>query len=980
MPDARALHRHLSRACRFASGLLAAIAGVMAAPCPACAGEAKVDFNREVRPVLSEYCFACHGPDQEQRKRVKTDLRLDTRAGLAAKLDDIVPVVAGDPAHSAVYQRLCASDLDDRMPPEKTGKRPSAAQVATIKRWIEQGATWEQHWAFVPPARAAAPAVAEVGWPVNDIDRFVLARLEREVLRHAVAATRATLLRRVSLDLTGLPPTPAEVESFAADASPQAYERVVDRLLASPHYGERLAMAWLDGARYADSNGYQADHERAMWRWRDWVIDACNSNMPFDQFTVEQLAGDLLPSATDGQRIATGFNRNHRINTEGGIIPEEWLVETVIDRVDTTGQVWLGLTLGCARCHDHKYDPISQRDFYRLFAYYNRVPEPGMGKEVLAGTPPTMQAPTPEQRTRLATLVAAAVAAQRHAATFASPWQALPISAAKAGKDTRLTKQKDGSVLATKPAEHDTFTVQVTAPAGRLHALRIEALTDPGLPGMGPGTGGDGGFAISAISLAWAGPGGEQAVPITVASLDGVAPASGKEGQASAAWTLAKGGAAHQLVVTPVAPLDLPAGTTLTLTLGFAGKEARRLLGHFRLGFSPSAAFVAPPDQVAAEHELAAAEAARDAYDTALPTVMVMEDMPKPRPTWILQRGQYDKHGDAVEPGTPAAFAPLPPGAPANRLGLARWITDPGNPLTARVAVNRMWERLFGTGLVKSSDNFGAQGDLPSHPELLDWLAIEFVRLKWDMKAMVKIMVMSATYRQASVIDPAQAAADPENRLLAHGPRFRLQAETIRDQALAVAGLLTERVGGPSVRPYQPPGIWDELSNYGNLHNYQHATGPDLYQRSLYTIWKRTTPPPDMVLFDMPSREYCQVRRARTDTPLQALALLNDETFVEAARVLGGLMLGAGGTSSDTRLAYGFRRALARAPSDQELAILRAGFARRLARFRADPAAAQRLVAQGATPADPGQDPVELAAYATVASTILNLDETITKE
>ena len=977
----RALHAALS---------VAILALVMIRVDTLTAADAAVDFNRAVRPILSEYCFACHGPDEEQRRKVKSKLRLDTKEGLFTRLGDIVPVIAGDAPHSEVLRRLTTSDDDDRMPPAKTGKRPTAEQIALIRRWIDQGAHWEQHWAFVAPRRPVPPVVAEAGWPRNDIDRFVLARLEREGVHHAPEAPSATLIRRLSLDIIGLPPSPAEVDAVLADPSPQAYEHLVDRLLASPHYGERMAMAWMDGARYADSNGYQADHERSMWRWRDWLIDAFNHNQPFDRFTIEQLAGDLLPHATPEQRIATGFCRNHRINTEGGIIAEEWHVETVIDRVDTTGQVWLGLTLGCARCHDHKYDPISQKDFYRLFAFYNNVPEPGVGREELAGTPPFMKAPTAAQATRLGEFDAAVAQARAHllecqshapadaASKPRSTWTPLLPQTASTASGTTLSIQADGALLASTPAEKEVYTIRAPITLTHLAGVRLEALPHDSLPGKGAGFGKNGNFALSEITVSLITPSGTEVLTATSASADyaedGWPAANAVDGKDATAWSvLPQAGKRHELVLL-ISTVAVPAGAEVEVRLSFASPRAKHLLGHLRLAIDEDAPLVA------AERDLAQAERARDGFEQSLPTVMVMEEMPKPRPAYVLMRGLYDHHGDEVSPGTPSAFPPLPAGAPANRLGLALWITDPANPLTARVAVNRMWERLFGVGLVKSSDNLGSQGELPSHPELLDWLATEFIRLNWDMKAMLKTMVMSATYRQDSATPAALAASDPDNRLLAHGPRFRLQAETIRDQALAVAGLLTEAIGGPSVRPYQPPGIWDELSNYGNLHNYKHDVGANLYRRSLYTIWKRTTPPPDMVLFDMPSREYCLVRRSRTDTPLQALTLLNDVTFVEAARVLAGLMMRDGGSSVESRLTYGFRRAIARLPSAEELGILREGFTRRLARFRAEPESATHLIAQGDTPADAGQDAAELAAYATVASTILNLDEAITKE
>jgi hypothetical protein len=1056
------------RLARSARVLLALIA-IAVLPGQLPGGEAPIDFNREVRPILSENCFTCHGPDEAQRKRVKTSLRLDLKEGLFAKLDDIIPVVPGDPAHSEVVKRITATDPDDHMPPEKSGKTLSAHQQEVIAAWVRQGAPWTQHWAFVAPRRPAIPPISHQAAARSDIDRLVIARLERDGLSPSPEAGRATLIRRVSLDLTGLPPTPGELAAFLADQAPDAYEQAVDRLLASPHYGERMAMSWLDGARYADSNGYQADYERFMSPWRDWVIDAFNRNLPFDRFTVEQLAGDLLPDATPATRIATGFNRNHRINTEGGVIPEEWRVETVIDRVETTGQVWLGLTIGCARCHDHKYDPISQKDFYRFFAFFNNVPEKGNGEERPVNHPPLQQVIGATEEHRLAELQHEVAQAKEQLAALEPRFQAdLP------GLEERLLASAAGGSAAQGLIGDFPLHDDVREQSGSWSAGAWKL----GPPSFGAGI--DGGAALF-----------DGSAFVEVGSGEDGPPLDRGDAFSYGAWIKRSGGgamtvlsrmddakanrgydlfvsdgriAAHLISSWPDDALKViakpllkegewthvfitydgsskAAGVKIFINGAAAGVdvEADKLKGSiavkqplrigsrqsgnrwkgqiedlriFRralapdeialLGDAPQRAIAAIPAAKRSAHQegeltaylrghggheiakadraLEEAERKEREYRDALPTVMVMAELPKPRETHVLIRGQYDHPGEMVSAGVPALFPPLPKDAPANRLGLALWITDPANPLTARVAVNRMWERLFGVGLVKTSENLGSQAEQPSHPELLDWLACELVDLHWDQKAMLKELVMSATYRQSSRIDPQQAKSDPENRLLAHGPRFRLQAEMIRDQALCIAGLLSERIGGPSVRPYQPDGIWDELSNYGNLHNYKHDQGENLYRRSLYTIWKRTTPPPDVSLFDMPSREYCVVRRSRTNTPLQALTLLNDLTFVEAARVLAERMMRDGGTTVDERIAYGFRRATARPPNTVEAKVLHDGFDRRLAHFRSAADEARKLIAVGDGKSDAALDPSELAAYATTASIILNLDETITKE
>jgi hypothetical protein len=765
-----------------------------------------VDFNRQIRPLLSENCFRCHGPDEKERK---AKLRLDRKEGLFGELrEGGKAVVPGDAAASDLLQRVTANNPSERMPPPRTNKRLSAEQVELLRRWINQGARWSEHWAFVPPVRPALPAVRDRAWPRNPIDHFILARLEREGLRPSPEADRARLLRRVTLDLTGLPPTPAEVDALLADQSPDAYERAVDRLLKSPHYGERLAVDWLDAARFADTHGYHIDSGRDMTRWREWVIDAFNRNLPFDQFTVEQLAGDLLPAATLSQKVASGFNRNHMINFEGGAIPQEYHTAYLVDRVNTTATVWLGLTIACAQCHDHKYDPVTQEDYYRLYAFFNNVPENGLDG-AKGNAAPMLKAPSRQQQEALARLDA----------------------------DIRQAEKQ--------------------------------------LPGASP--------------------------------------------QAAA-------------------------------TLKEQVKRWR---------------------------------AERAKIEAQIPNTMVMQEMPAPRDTFVLVRGQYDKKGEKVTAGVPVSLPPLPTGAPANRLGLARWLVSAEQPLTARVTVNRYWQMLFGTGLVKTPEDFGSQGDRPSHPELLDWLAVEFQASGWDVRALVRQIVTSQTYRQATVVTPELHKRDPENRLLARGPRLRLQVEFIRDQALAVSGLLNRQIGGASVSPYQPAGLWQELASRADSKNwtaqvYVQSHGKDLYRRTMYTFWKRASPPPTLVTFDAPDREVCVVRRARTNTPLQALVLMNDPTYVEAARKLAERLMREAKTT-DERITLAFRLATARPPSSTEVGVLRNVFDGQLATFRKDPQAALKLLSVGEAARDQSLAPAELAAWSMVASVILNLDETVTK-
>ena len=1013
----------------------------------------KIDYNRDIRPLLSEKCFACHGHDP---KAIQAGLRLDRRDGatklLASGQHAIVP---GSLTQSELVQRI-SSVGPIQMPPPDSHKILSSSDKATLKLWIVQGAEYKTHWAFVKPVRPPLPSVEWKSWPKNGIDYFVLAKLEVAGLKPAPEADRVTLLRRVSLDLIGTPPTPEEVDAFLADRSPNAYEKVVDRLLASPRYGEKMASSWMDESRYADSNGYQADYERYQWRWRDWVIDAFNQNMPYDEFALEQIAGDMLPDATLSQKIATGFNRNHRINTEGGVIPEEWRTETVIDRVETTSAVYLGLTMGCARCHDHKYDPIPQKDFYGFYAYFNNVPETGSGVEMPVNHPPFLKSPTTEQDRQLTALTTrltdfdARIAAKESAATPSSA-----TLTTLADTDTKLavglaahpalTSAPTGAVLTGKPvfetAAYATGTVTLDGMSSvdiseqgdfeRTQAFSYGCYLNPDNGNGSPISRMDAGNDYRGWDIYFVG--GRPSVHIIHHWPDNALKVTAKESIPNGQWShlfvtydgSGKPEGVKMYIDGRPVPLDTD-NNSLTDTIrtaksfriggrtgadGFAGKvddvrlysrvlsasdvillaqtgpirptlalapekrtpAQRKALAHYTLLASDA-------DYKRLTEDRAKTATERDTLDSAIPTTMVMEEMPKPRPCFVLLRGQYDHPGVPVTAHLPAAFGKLPPGAPNNRLGLAGWIISPDNPLTARVAVNRFWEKFFGIGIVQTSEDFGVRAEFPSHPALLDWLATEFVRQKWNMKAMQKEIVLSATYKQSSKATPDQWQRDPDNRLLARGPRFRLPAEVIRDQALAVSDLLVEKIGGPSVRPPQPDGIWDELSVYGNLRNYQADKGDNRYRRSLYTIWKRTAAPPLMSLFDVPGRDTCRVRRARTDTPLQALALLNDETFVEASRVLAQRMLTQGGLTPATRITYAFRCAVGRRPTVSELRILTGGVQKRVARYRARPDDALKLVSVGEAPRDAKLNVPELAAYTTAASVILNMDETITKE
>jgi len=994
--------------------LLAAAAVLALAPR---GGAADVDFARDVRPVITEYCFACHGPDEKGRK---ADLRLDTRDGLTAAAKDVLA-------------RVTSTDPAERMPPAKGGKALSAAQVGVIKSWVEGGAKWSAHWAFEAPKRPAVPATKHA--VVNPIDAFARARLEKEKLTPSPEASRETLIRRLSLDLTGLPPTPKEVDDFLADRTPNAYEKVVDRLLASPHYGERMAMPWLDYARFADSNGFQTDTSRAMWPWRDWVVRAYNRNLPFDQFTVEQLAGDMLPNATRDQVIATGFNRNHRLNGEGGLIGEEWRVETVIDRVDTTALTWLGMTAGCARCHDHKYDPISQAEYYRLFAFFNNVPESGTLAANRGGgnSDPAVTVAGPGQEAELAKLRAAVGAAEAAAADAANAlpklvaawepgfkaahadakesWTVLSPRAVSGSGMGKFERQADGSYLAVgQSPPYDLYTVVSPVAAGPLSAVRLECIPDKSLPNQSVGRAPNGNFVLTSVEAAVTAPSLKEPVKLRFVRAEADYSQPGWDvknllgGDPKRGWAADGPTRRAPLAAALVAdaPVVVPADATLTVKLLHEALN-HHSIGRFRLsvtGAGPGTVTLAgprvpsavkavldtdaakrTPAQAAAltafyrstadgpvrraDQAAAAAKKQLADFEAKLPTVMVMQEG-SPRESFVLMRGQYDRRGAKVTPGVPAALPPLPVGAKADRLAFARWVASAENPLTARVWVNRAWEHFFGAGLVRTTENLGTQAEFPSHPELLDWLATEFVRLGWDMKATHKLIVMSATYRQSSRVTPDLLVRDPENRLMTRGPRFRLPGELVRDQALAASGLLTPTVGGPSVRPYMPAGVWDEVSVYGDLRNYKMDAGPDRHRRTMYTVWKRTAAPPTMLLFDAPNREVCTVRRSRTNTPLQALALLNEFTYVEAARALAARMKAEGGAD---RLTYGFRLVTARRPTAAELAVLAEGYAADLARFRADPDAAKRLAGDA-----------ELAALTLTANVLLNLDEVVTRE
>lgn len=754
-------------------------------------GQATTDFNHEIRPILSNACFKCHGPDEETRH---AELRLDVRD---ESLD-----------WSKVVERISSNDPAEVMPPPESGLLLAPTERETLKQWIEAGAPYAAHWAFVPPQKTNPPVVNQTDWPRQAIDHFILARLEQEGLRPSVEANRGTIIRRLSFDLTGLPPTAEEVAEFQADDSANPVESLVDRLLSSPHFGERMAQVWLDLARYADSDGYHDDTSRSMWRYRDYVIESFNRNKSFDQFTVEQLAGDLLPNATVEQKIGSAFHRNGPTSSEGGADAKEYAVRYAVDRVNTTARTWLGVTLECAECHDHKYDPIATREFYQMFAFFNQVPENPLQRDLQV--PPIMPAPTREQEEQLA--------------------------------------------------------------------------------------------AMSDI----------------VKSLESEANAAGSD----------------------------------------------------------------PASREESKQNFEAAKKRLEEFAGSFPQLRVMADVPERRPTFVLVRGDFRSLGEEVQPGVPAALGTLPSDMKADRLALARWVTSRNNPLTARVMVNRLWQMVFGVGLVKTSGEFGSQGDRPSHPELLDFLAVEFMEGGWDVKHLLRLIVTSATYRQSSNVSAELLERDPENRLLTRGPRFRLPAEFIRDNALAISGLLDRDrpPGGPSVKPYQPGDLWREFS-YGDSpdKSYVRDKGSELYRRGIYTFWKRSVLHPGLAIFDAPNREVCTAERSRTNTPLQAFLLLNDETYIEAARVFAERVMKSH-SAFDERLCYAFLLAVARPPTEQESKLLQELLDEMLSEFQADEAASTALLAIGDAPRAADLLPAEHAAWTCVANAILNFDQTLTKE
>ncbi|MBC7369460.1 MAG: DUF1553 domain-containing protein [Undibacterium sp.] len=1038
------------------AGLLTAFVAITASA----AEPSPLQFNRDIRPILSENCFYCHGQDATHRE---AKLRLDDRDNTIVERDGRFVIAPGKPEESELIFRLLSKDEEEQMPPPTTNKHVTPEQIALIRRWVAEGAAYEKHWAFVPPVRAPLPRpVSQLSalnsqLSLNPLDAFVLARLEKEKLSPAPAAAPETWLRRVSFDLIGLPPTPTELDAFAADVKKHgesAYAAAVDRLLASPHFGERQAVEWLDAARYADTHGFNNDSSRTMWRWRDWVIEAFNNNLPYDQFITEQIAGDLLPKPTLEQRIATGFARNHVINSEGGIIDEEYRVEYVADRVRTLSTAWLGLTMECAKCHDHKFDPIKQKDFYQLFAFFNNVPEHGEDGRV-ANAVPMIPAPTTAQQATLAAQQHQLAALDAQLAPARATWKWQPADQARLAAllaSARTTAEATPGVALLEPTTtsfSDTgWRADLEKPAPTVPSAKLDFTAKPGLTlafWLKPDADNARDVALFSNLNHLGSPADSQygkgrevrlidgEIEVTfsdrlpvyalIVRTEGAAIRAGDWRHVAIVYAGGKKAANLRLFIDgrELATRVIYDGVTAEQPKKdfLVGADNAKTSPRFRGALDDVRSFPAALDSAAVRARFATTALPRALAKIAatpatasnlerswlraallpspdrdtlwathlglqrsLPTAMVMQELPHPRPTFIFNRGNYDAPGEAVTPGVPEALiAPWPVGAPRNRLGLAQWLTQPDHPLTARVVVNRFWAQLFGTGIVKTLEDFGSQSEWPSHPELLDFLARDFIDGGWNVKALFKTIVLSATYRQDSATTPVLVAHDPENRLLAHGPRVRLPAELIRDQALAVSGLLSPHLGGPSVYPYQPEKLYEGIvvdAPYPST-KWGVSTGEELHRRSLYTFWKRTVPHPAMITFDSPDREFCTVRRARTNTPLQALTLWNEPGYLEAARQLGTRMLREGGADDSARVAFGFRLATGRRPKSSETAVLTNTLARLRADFTANGSDAYAFVKTGASPMDAQLPPAELAATTAIASMILSLDETITK-
>ncbi|MDB6058834.1 MAG: hypothetical protein JWO95_2678 [Verrucomicrobiales bacterium] len=998
-----------------------AAALVVLLPLAAFAAEKEgVDFSKQVLPIISAKCFHCHGQDEHSRK---AKLRLDVREeAVKERKDGVFAIRPGDVSKSELLKRITSTDPDEVMPPTKEGKKVDAREAAVLKKWIEQGASYQKHWSFVAPVRPTVPKVKNRKWARNDIDRFVLARLEKEGLKPSAPAEKSILLRRVSLDLTGLPPTASDLEAFLKDKSTNAYEKVVDRLLASPRYGERWARMWLDIARYADSAGYGSDPLRLnIWPYRDWVIKAFNSNMRFDEFTMEQLAGDLMENSTEDEKVATAFHRNTMTNTEGGTEDEEWRVAAVKDRCDVTVQAWMGLSMGCAQCHTHKFDPISQKEYYQFFAIFNQTADSDKPDER-----PTLPLYKPAERKKIQEFDVQ-IAAKERAIEGATPeilaelakwekerpdsnmWTVWEPVKFDSDSHDGFKKLSDNSLLATNAAPmKDNYEVTYRSAVSNVSALRLEVLADDSLPAKGPGRNATGNFLLNHFEVSVNG----KAVKIARATATftemkySVADAIEEGSKPRKGWSVDGSTNKHQSAVFEFAE-RLPVGEVKVKLVQQYGKK--QTIGRFRIsGTTAATPVIVVPEKlevvlaISAEKRtaeqkdelakwfrpfvrsiseqvkaIAALKAGRDAIKPV--EVPVMQELPtkERRVSHVLFKGSYLAPGDEVSAGVLSAFNPWPAGAPTNRLGAAKWLMSPENPLTARVIANRFWGQIFGRGIVETEEDFGTQGTKPTHPELLDWLALDLRENGWDIKRYLKTLVMSATYQQSSRVTPELLAKDPRNYLLAHAPRRRLDAEFVRDQALALSGLLSPKIGGPSVYPPQPDNLWRAAFN--GERSYPTSTGEDKYRRGIYTFWRRTIPHPSMTTFDAPSRETCTFRRLPTNTPLQAYVTLNDPIYVEAAQSLGRRLAKVEAATLPKRMEYGLKLVLCRQPTKREVAALCELYESEVAHYSKAKDEAVKLSTNPLGPLPEGLSPAEAAAWTTVANILLNLDGVLMK-
>ena len=985
--------------------------------------QTRVDFSRDIQPILSENCYFCHGPDSKQRQ---ADLRLDLEEEAR---DWFEP---GEPDESDLYLRVSTKDKLDLMPPADSHRELTSKQIETIRRWIEEGGEWGQHWSFARIEKKQIRAKR----PSDAIDFFVQRKLHENELDFATQADRRTLIRRVSIDLTGLPPTKQQIDDYLSDETNDAYPSMVDRFLASPAYGERMAWTWLDAARYADTNGYQGDNERTMWPWRDWVVKAFNDNMPFDQFSKWQLAGDLLPNPTQEQILATAFNRNHPINGEGGRIAEENRIDYVMDMAETTGTVWMGLTFNCCRCHDHKYDQLSQKDYYSLIAFFDQTPVTGGGGD--AQTLPILAIPDQKQtrqKTRLESAIAeikrkytartdelnalqpAWEAARLRKSVTGSDWQSIKVTSHVAENAT-LTLQSNGSILAGgENPDNDVYRVSGTTELKTVRGIRLETLSHETMTEGGLARSASSNFVLTGFQVYLHRADSEpQAVELETAIADyeqsGHSIESSFDSSSDSGWAVwaadKQMNEGHEAVFTMSAPLELPADAKLEIVLRHESVHAKHNIGHFRLSLTDDGtpelteirktlldALNVDPKERSEQQKtiILAAFLDSDAKHAGLkrrlsdamtelkqltaqfPKVMVMADMPSYRKSFLLNRGSYQEPRDEVFARVPSMFEPLPEKIKADRLALANWLFSETNPLTPRVTVNRMWAEIFGIGLVKTTEDLGVQGEPPSHPELLDWLGAEYRDSGWDTKHMLRLILNSRTYRQSSKINPLLLELDPENRLLSRAPRYRMPSWMLRDYALAASGRLVRTMGGPPVNSYQPAGVWEEAS-FGNK-KYKMGTGNEIYRRSLYTYWRRIAAP--TMFFDNADRMTCSVKAFRTNTPLHALTTLNDVTFVEAARLLAYAAM-QDHSKSDKRLEFIFERLVARPPSAKESKILMNALKRTENQFRENKEAAIDFTNVGETQVPDEVDVVELASWTSLCLAVFNLDETLTRQ